>query len=453
MNGHRPVFWTQGLFLHPQHFQAGDDELQRHITPFRQYGLPYFWGVRRLAWRDAAIEGALEIERLEAVFPSGAVVNAPYDASLPPLALSGDWPLPDKAGTLYLGLALPNSAGNNAAPAGAYSGTRFIYSETPEQMPDVYGTAPAAPVQRLAYAPVLVRDVDLEHYPDFERFPIALVRRIGERIELDPYFIPPLLCLDASARLAGLVQEIQDMALSCAGRLAGYKNTESGGSADLAFMINFTTLGVLNRHIPLLAHLRSGPNTHPWHIHGALRQFAGELSTFFDDVDCLGRSAASDGFADYLHENPQASFETLCSLLRKFLNDLGLGASKTLVLKPEPPYFTAEIPENFFSPACKYWLSIRCDSLTESMAENFPRFSKLGTPDRLNTIIAKAVSGVPLTRLRSAPPGFIQKATAAWYSIDAGHPFWQNIVKQSRLSLFWENAPEGAVAQLVATGR
>jgi type VI secretion system protein ImpJ len=453
VNGHRPVFWTQGLFLHPQHFQAEDDELQRQIAPFRLYGLPYFWGVRRLAWRGSASGGALEIERLEAVFPSGAVINAPYDASLPPLALSSEWPLPDRPGTLYLGLALPNAAGNNAAPAGANSGTRFTYSEPPEPMPDLYGTAPPVPVQRLAYAPVLIRDVDLERYPNFERFPIALARRVGERIELDPHFIPPLLCLDASARLAGLVQEVQDMALSCAGRLAGYKSTEGSESANLPFIINFTALGILNRNIPVLAHLRSGPNTHPWHVHGALCQFAGELSTFFEDIDCLGRTAAAEGFAGYAHANPRECFEPLCALLRKLLGNLGLGASKTLALQPDPPCFTAEIPENFLSPACKYWLSIRCDALTETMAENFPRFSKLGTPERLNTLIAKAVSGVPLTRLRSAPPGFIKKPDTSWYAIDAAHPLWQNIVERSTISLFWENAPEGVTAQLVATGR
>ncbi|MDR2800406.1 MAG: type VI secretion system baseplate subunit TssK, partial [Desulfovibrio sp.] len=171
MNGHRPIFWNQGLFLHPQHFQAADEELRRHIAPLRIYGLPYFWGVRRLVWRAFAPDHSLTVESLEAIFPSGAVVNVPYDASLAPFSLRGDWPEPDKPGTLLLGLALPKADGNNAAPEGEFAGVRFVYAETPEQMPDVYGDSPAAPVHRLRYAPVLIKDADLGKYPDFETLP------------------------------------------------------------------------------------------------------------------------------------------------------------------------------------------------------------------------------------------------------------------------------------------
>jgi type VI secretion system protein ImpJ len=421
----------------------------------RLYGLPYFWGVRRLVWRGSVAENSLEIERLEAIFPSGAVLNVPYDASLAPLSLKEGWPEPDKPGTLHLGLALPKAGGNNAAPEGDFAGARFVYAEKPEQMPDIYDTAPPAPVQRLRYAPVLIKDADLGQYPDFETLPLALVRRVGEHIELDPYFIPPLLCLDANAHLSGLAQEVQDMAVSCAGRLSGYKNTEGGvENADMSFILNFTALGILNRNIPLLAHLRSGPNIHPWHVYGLLRQLAGELSTFFEDLDCLGRSsAAAEGIPAYRHENPRETFEPLCALLRKLLGGLGSGASKILPLLYAPPYFSADIPDNFLSPACTYWLSIRSDGLTEATADNFPRLAKLGTQERLSTIIAKAVSGVPLTKIRTAPPGFIKKTDTAWYSIDSAHPLWQGIVEQSRISLFWESAPEGAQAQLVATGR
>jgi type VI secretion system protein ImpJ len=454
VNGHRPIFWSQGLFLHPQHFQAADEEVQRQIAPLRRYGLPYFWGVRRLVWHGAAADQNLKIESLEAVFPSGAVINVPYDTALAPLPLRSDWPEPDKPGTLFLGLALPNAGGNNAAPEGSQTASRFVYAEQPELMPDAYCDTPPAPVQRLRYAPVLIRDADLERYPNFETLPIALVHRVGEKTELDHNFLPPLLSLESSERLTALVHEVQDMAISCAGRLAGYKNTESGEGVDMAFVVNFTTLGILNRNISLLAHLRHGPDTHPWHLYGALRQFVGELSTLFEDMDCLGRTATNEnGLPGYVHESPRDSFEPICALLLGLLGNLGLGATKTLTLLPDPPYFSADIPENFISPSCKYWLSVRHDAFTEAMAENFPRFAKLGTQERLNTIIAKAVSGVPLTGTRSAPPGFVKRSNTAWYVIDAAHPLWLDIVKRAKISLFWESAPEGAQVQLVATGR
>jgi type VI secretion system protein ImpJ len=454
MNGHRPVFWSRGLFLHPQHFQAADEEMRRGTELLRVYGLPFFWGVSSLTWRGANIVQSLEIERIEAVFPSGAVINAPFDASPAPLAMTADWPEPDRPGILYMGLALEDAAGNNAEPEGVAGGRRFVYPENPELLPDAYGSAPPAPVQRLRYAPVLIRDADKERYPNFELLPLALVRRTGERVELDPHFTPPLLRLEASRHLSSLVREVQDTALSCAGRLAGYKNTEGSESADMQFVVNFTALGILNRNIPLLEHLRSAPDIHPWHIYGALRRLLGELSTFYDDIDCLGRHSSSDEtVSGYTHENPGACFGEICASLQKLLAGLGLSAAKTLDLLPDPPYFSAALPDDFLSPSCRYWLMIRSAQLRPADAENFPRYAKLGTSDRMNTIIAKAVSGVPLTMMRSSPPGFAKRADTAWYMVDSAHPLWQTAAVQKKISLFWEGAPADIQVKIVSIGR
>lgn len=455
MKGHRPVFWSQGLFLHPQHFQAADEATDVRIEVLRLYGLPYFWGVRRLVFSGFSPDHALSIERLEAVFPSGAAVNVPLDSSLAPLALGKDWPEPDKPGTLYVGLALPKNGGANAAPeSGEFSGTRFVYAEDPESLPDRYGTSAPSPVQRLKYAPILIRDVDLERYAGFECLPIAVLRRAGEHIEFDPRFLPPLLCLDASTFLSAMVREARDSALSCAGRLAGYKTTVGSEPPDMRFTLNFTALGILNRHIPGLAHLQSAPNAHPWHVYGALRVFVGELSSFYDDIDCLGRSSDNlDGVPDYTHDDPGSCFRPLCDLLAKLLTNLGIDESRTLHLLPSPPYFAADIPDDFISASCRYWLWLSADTLPESTAEELPRFIKLGARDRLNLIIAKAISGVPLTRTPSAPPGFLKRPNAAWYSVDTAHPLWQSIVAQGEISLFWEGAPDGAEVRIVATGR
>jgi type VI secretion system protein ImpJ len=435
--------------------QAADEAMAERVDILRLYGLPYFWGFRHLVFAGSPADKSVNIKSLEAVFPSGAAVNVPYDASLAPLALGPDWPAPDKPGLLYLGLALPQAGGANAAPeqGGVFSGARYVYAEEPENLPDLYGDAPPAPVRRLKYAPLLIRDVDLERYPGFELMPLASLRRRGEAVEFDDQFLPPLMCLEASGRLTGLVRRVRDAALSCAGRLAGYKSPASGEAPDIRFILNFSALGVVNRHVPWLTHLLAAPNTHPWHVYGALRVFAGELSSFFDNMDCLGRAEAeAEGLPDYTHDEPQTCFNPLCALLTKLLADIGHDESRILPLLPEPPYFAAAIPDNFISTSCRYWLCIKTESMNEDLAESFPRFAKLGARDRLNLIIAKAVSGVPLARLAGTPPGFLKRKDSAWYSVDTAHPLWRSIVEQGRVSLFWEGAPEGAEARLVATG-
>ena len=456
MKGHRPVLWSQGLFLHPQHFQAADSAAAGQADLLRRYGLPYFWGIHRLIFSGAAMDHAVSVQRIEAIFPSGASINVPYDTALAPLALGSDWPSPDRPGTLYIGLALPKSDGANAAPdaEGDFAGKRFVYAENPDAMPDMYGDSAPAPVHLLKYAPLLIRDVDLEHYPNFELLPIAMLRRTGEHIEADALFLPPLIGLDASQQLTGMIRECLDTALTCAGRLAGYKTAVSSDAPDMRFVLNFSALGILNRNIPALTHLLGGPHTHPWQVYGALRVLAGELSSFYDGMDCLGRTSANvDGIPDYNHENPRASFAPLCELIAKLLNNLGIDQSKTLHLLPEAPYFMAELPEDFISASCRCWLWVNATALPDATAEEFPRFAKLGARDRLNLIIAKAVSGVPLTRSQSAPPGFLKRPNAAWYAIDTAHPLWQNVLEQKKICLFWEGAPDGTDVRLVVTGR
>jgi len=58
----RPVFWYQGLFLQPQHFQHADLFTQSLLAPLRQYLQPYFWGVCRLGVNETALrEGTFDL--------------------------------------------------------------------------------------------------------------------------------------------------------------------------------------------------------------------------------------------------------------------------------------------------------------------------------------------------------------------------------------------------------
>ncbi len=474
MKGHKPVLWSQGLFLHPQHFQALDAATTAQIDLLRLYGMPYFWGVRRIIFNHAFTGNSIQIERLEAVFPSGAALNVPFDAPLAPLALDNTWPAPGTVATLYVGLALPNSEGGNATmqqsivdnsnkehSTNSGVGTRFVYSEEPTYMPDVYGHAAPVPVQTLHFAPLLIRDKDLEHYSNYECLPIARVHRKGDSVDIDTSFVPPMLCMDGSPRLNTVVQNVIDAALACSGRLVGYKSAVSNDIPDMRFVLNFTALGILNRFIPQIHHIRSAQHTHPWHVYGILRIFAGELSSFFDGIDCLGREDLTisahnphgDDTLEYNHMAPTECFETLCTRIIQLMNDLGIDASKTLPLIWNAPYFMADVPIDFLSPSCQYWLCVRADTLTEEITQSLPRIAKLGAQESLRLIITKAVSGVPLQKIPTPPPGFLRRADTAWYAIDHAHPLWQHIVEQKKISLFWEHAPQEVDVRIISTGR
>ncbi len=453
MKGQRPVFWSQGLFLHPQHFQAMDAQTHDHIDVLRVYGLPHFWGIRRIVFAGTDNTHSLALERLEAIFPSGAIVNVPFDTHLPPIALDSDWPLPDKTGILYVGLALNKASGQNATLQSDAINSRYKYTENPDALPDMYSNAAPTPVQHLSYAPILIRDIDLNLYTNYECLPIALFNRVGESVERTINFLPPLISIDGHPYFMQLLQEVCDTALSCASRLIGYKSNVAADNPDMRFMLNFTALNILNRHIPYLAHLRAQTNTHPWHVYGQLRVLAGELSSFYGDMDCLGRTTGqSEGIPEYNHEKLNSCFPAICGLITRLINNLGIENSKIIELLPDSPYFTAQIPDDFILSNGKYWLNVTSNEMSENLAEHLPFLAKVGAKDRLHVITAKAVSGVQLTN-SPPPPGFIKNPKVAWYRIETSNALWKNIIDQSTISIFWEGAPEDTVIKFVATGQ
>ena len=55
----KPLYWHQGLFLQPHHFQQQDLTFQTWLTPLHAYAQPHFWGVGEFEIHRAAL-GATE---------------------------------------------------------------------------------------------------------------------------------------------------------------------------------------------------------------------------------------------------------------------------------------------------------------------------------------------------------------------------------------------------------
>ena len=51
-----PIFWYQGLFLQPQHFQQAERYAEGLLEPLRDGISPFFHGVRQLQLQEAAVQ-------------------------------------------------------------------------------------------------------------------------------------------------------------------------------------------------------------------------------------------------------------------------------------------------------------------------------------------------------------------------------------------------------------
>jgi type VI secretion system protein ImpJ len=77
----RPIFWGQGMFLQPQHFQQQDGYHEARLRCYLHWLLPFCWGVKTLAINETALRNFMfEIEPCELVTWGGTLVRFQGDA-------------------------------------------------------------------------------------------------------------------------------------------------------------------------------------------------------------------------------------------------------------------------------------------------------------------------------------------------------------------------------------
>jgi len=452
----KPLFWHQGLFLQPQHFQLADMHQLHRLRALREFGQPHFWGVTRLDIRTGALERRnFEVSDVEILFDDGNLVSFPGNATLAPRSFDKAWVDGEKPFMVYLGLRKWNPEGGNVSlvdDAAPMANTMFAASPTPEDTPDFLGAGPVAQIKPMRFVLRLFWETELEDLGSYSLIPIARLLLDGEQVHLADNFCPPCLTMTASATLSNIFKGISDQVASRCRRLEEYKNPGGLGAGDLDFSstVFLLALRTLNRYAPLLKHLADAPHIHPWQAFGLLRQVVGELSSFSRDVSALGEGLHGEKLLpDYDHENLAACFEAARALITRILDSLTAGPEFMTQLLYEDPYYTAELPERAFAPGNTFWLLIRTAEPESALAE-VRKMAKLSATRGMSALLARAVHGIGLTYQENPPPGLPRTKGALCFRVDTDNPLWEGVEKTRSVSLYWDSAPKDMVAYIAA---
>ena len=215
-----PVFWHQGLFLQPHHFQLLDRSVQMLLNPVGDYLAPHFWGVAGMEIRQASLgAGSLQLGRGTFMFPDGTYVEYPGNALVEPRHFEDAWVAGGKPFTIFLGLRKWNDLGENVTVVESLDdigrvATRFAAPADAEEWKDLHAGGPPGQVKRLRHVLKLFWETEREQLGDYLLIPIAQLERMGEEIILSPRFIPPSLVVMASEPLLKTVKEIRDQIAS-----------------------------------------------------------------------------------------------------------------------------------------------------------------------------------------------------------------------------------------------
>jgi type VI secretion system protein ImpJ len=459
MNIDQMLYWHQGLFLQPQHFQQNDALVEHRLARTTALTQPYPWGVISSNINEAAL-GARQclFEQLSVRFAEGTLAEYPGNAVLEARNLD----LSEFAGggrTLYVGLRRLSPSGGNAQvfetlADGARAEARFAVAADPEVIDDRLGNSPQARVRSMSYVLRLFWEDELEHLSAYELLPIARLELDGERVRPAQRYVPPCVNLAASPILLQTLREVRDELVGRARQLAVFKQPgeslrgEVGGSQVSHLM----ALAVLNRYGPLLTHILETPQVSPSQLYAVLRQLIGELSLFSDRCDMLGETP--DGrllVAGYKHEEACVAITGLVKLIGQLLNEISVGSELLVRLQLQDGLYQAELPEGFFGARHRYFLVARSASDPEQMSENLPRDGKLGSLSTMEYMVSRALPGVELIYLQVPPQGLPRVAGALYFRLETVSDAWDGLQTERQAAFFLPDVPAGLMLELVVT--
>jgi type VI secretion system protein ImpJ len=458
----KPLYWHQGLFLQPQHFQLQDRFTQALLAPLHDRMVPYFWGVGRMAVKSAALGNrSIGLTGGEFLFQDMTYAVVPDNAVLPSRSFESAWQDGGKPFLIYLGLKKYSPNGENVTVVEDLTRiddvtTRFVTTEDADEIKDLQGNGPSAQVRHLTLMLRFFWEHEKDQLGDYELIPLVQLERQGDEVVISQAYIPPCLNLAAVPALERLIKEIRDQISSRGRQLEAYKrdrgiHSAEFGSRDMVFLL---ALRSLNRYVAQLVHLTETGLVHPWGAYGTLRQLIGEMTTFSERVSATGTTA--DGtvlLPTYRHESLWACFSAAQRLVTQLLEEITAGPEYMLPLLFDGTYYASDLPPAIFEGRNRFFLALETESDPQEVLGSVEQIAKLSSREYLPILIARALPGIRLSYLQTPPQELPRRANTLYFQIDHHADAWSQVQGGNNLALYWDAAPDDLKVELMAVGR
>lgn len=457
------VFWHQGLFLQPQHFQCSDIRTEALLGDLAGTVRPWLWGIKEAQIDAGALAaGTLTFSKLCCLFPeTGIVLDVPGNAICAGRTIPTDIvPVSDTV-DVYLAMGVLRPEGGNAALADSPEGlaaleTRYGVLTGQGALPDLYEQGPAAQVREMTVILRIVFGPEKDRVGNSILLPVARLIRGSETFSVDESYAPPCLTLGDSPVLSGIFKEIRDRAIGKTRQMDSYKSIANrNNSGELASL--FMILRSLSRFAAKLDFFTDTPLITPWEAYLLLREMVAELSVFSREFNPLGEDASGRvHIPHYDHSDPAIAFQALQKIIVHMIDGLSAGPKYMLRLEAAPPFWQIHLPAHVLENphgGASFWLLLQSPgSDLTSMPVASQKAIKVGPIDSMSTLLAHAVPGLPFSLEESAPLGLARQGGTLYLALHDDATMWQDIVKQGGLSLDWRDAPADLEAHFVVLG-
>lgn len=413
MSCHSRPLWFEGQLVRPQNFQQGQRWIEALLEQRIGGVLPDAWGLHTLRLDGALLGlGQIALEACRAILPDGSVFDTTAgDEPPPPLAI------PSGTAGRVVCLALPARLAD-----GPELGDGRRYRLAQQNLRD------ATAGDNVAEIPVGLPNLRLVlagEQPDDGVIAMPLLRVLRTEaagaVAIDPDFIPPALRLGAHPRLVALAREIEGM-LAGRGSLLAVRADPARAVSDLAGMLDFALLTVINGHEPLFHALADDPDASPVLLHRHATQLAGALSTY-------GRTTRRPPpLPPWRHRDPGPPLLELARLIREMLAGLAVDSAIALPLRVRAPgVWISPIEDRGLLGHAQFVLAVRGPADTERLRTAFPAQAKLGPAERIVDLVKLQLPGIPLRPLPVAPREIPFRGDTVYFGLDRASPLWREM--------------------------
>lgn len=443
MNRAAKVFWGEGLFLRPQHFQQQDAYHEGRLRDLAGTLHPYGWGVRSCTFDEGSLaSGTLRPVRISAVFSDGEPYSAPAGDELPDALSLTDLPAGIQSTVIYLALPLLRAQGGNCGQD-ADGVARFVQSNRPTN--DLFTEAAEA---ELGYLRKTVRLLTEDEPRDaFTSIPVARVRRTPTGgFELDDQFVPPSATIGSAPVLMAQLRRLLDGLQAKVEALYGIHREPSQHivefrSGDIA---SFWLLHTANASFATLSHLFRHPGLPPEQLFQELSRLAGSLMTF-------SKAYTLSDLPYYQHATPQAGFETLFSMIRELLDTVISERYFSISLSEvKPSFHLGRIDSQRIDERASLYLAVSANLPSPELIQTVPVRFKIGAPDDVDKCVLSALSGVKLHHVPQVPAAIPVRPGNQYFALESRGPLYERMLKSGSITVYVPSGIEDLKLELIA---
>jgi type VI secretion system protein ImpJ len=441
---HRKVVWSEGMFLHPHHFQQADRYHEHRLNVRLRSIAPLHWGLVDLEINEEGLgNGAFMLLSCHGALADGTPIDIPEADPVPETRLLGEHFDPAR-GRLDVYLALPverNGETTCSLEETEWDETRYSREFITAADETDSNSEQQIPTARKNFKLLF----GVETLNDYECLKIAEVEQKSAGVfALNANYIPPCLTIAASPQLMRIVRRLRELLLAKSNALAEQiqQRTTQAQEINAAEIYNLLSLQTINQFIPEVNHFYQMRNGHPETLFRLLGRLAGALTPFSSDIRPVD-------LPEYRHENLADALGRLDEILQELLRALGTAPTK-------PPYismsltktgdasYEATIDGYLFAPSYHFYLAARGGGDQQTLIGELPRRSKIASREEIKFILDRALRGVGLNYSASPPSALARRpghAGRCYFTLDTRSDYWEDIKRSNTISIHIPASP------------